>query len=366
MSLPTPLSSSLSFYGKLARLGFPQSYLGKFLFVAFLGVHVPLLSLCAYIALSMYTLKDALPILFIALVATLVGTGATLFVQGKLLAPVLAVSRALMEYSRNRTIPQLPTHFDDEAGTLMANAQYSIEDLERFLAMKNNFLAILSHDIRSPLTSTILGADILERELEEPAIRKALFRKILGQIQTSSQYQLGLMNGILGLARAESGGLTLTVSDITPAYLLEQVQATASFQAESKNITLTVDTDDCADEMLTLDTDKTIQVLNNLLHNAVKFTNSGGTIRIGVQCTENTVEFRVEDNGVGMEPSVAEQLFDRFSKGQRFGTSGESGTGLGLWICKTFTEAQKGTIHAHSILGKGTTFVVTLPKVVTA
>ncbi|MCS6808031.1 MAG: HAMP domain-containing sensor histidine kinase [Bacteroidota bacterium] len=358
-------SSSLGLYQRFSSLGFPKTYIGKFLLVAFLGVHVPLIIFCIYVAFSTYSWYEALPFVIIALFATLLGTGLTLFVQSRLLAPITQVSQALTEYTLHRTLPNLPTHFTDEAGVLMTNTQHSIEQLEQLLSMKNTLLSILSHDIRSPLTASILAMDILEEQLQSSSVNVPLMTKLLQQIRSSSQYQLGLMNSILELARAETQNIRLNIEETTATDIVEQVLSTTLLQAESKNITLSTEiSPELCNLVLQVDRDKTAQVLNNLVHNAIKFTNSGGSITLRAAYTHNHVEFHVTDTGIGMDEQTQTELFKRFSKAQRHGTSGEQGAGLGLWICTTFTEAQNGTLTVQSILNQGTTFTVRLPIVV--
>jgi signal transduction histidine kinase len=143
------MPTNLSVYDKLSRLRWPRSYLGKFLLIAFVGVHV---------TLSAGDWGLALPFLLIALLATLAGALATLLVQGKLLAPLLLTSRAMNDYVHHRARPALPTTYSDEAGLLMRAAQETITHLDELIRLKNQLLAVLSHDTRAPL-STIMMAN---------------------------------------------------------------------------------------------------------------------------------------------------------------------------------------------------------------
>lgn len=359
-SVSTP---TMNLYKAIANLPRPQSYIGKFLLVAFLGVHVPLIALVVYVALGKESWSDALSLLLVALVATLIGTGITLFVQGKLLAPIIETSRALKTYVEQRTLPSLPTTFSDEAGNLMANAQRCLTTLDDLLQMKNNLLAVLSHDVRTPLTAIILGVDTLKMYIDE-AVKDERVERTLDRMMASAYYQLDLMNNILSLARSNSGMMEVKPKSITLEEIMDTASNNAVLQAQTKEITFESNIEASPSTILHIDVEKTLQIINNLLHNALKFTPSGGNVKLSARATDDTVEFSVQDSGIGMSEEVMEEIFQRFSAGQRTGTANETGTGLGLWICKTFTEIQDGSIAVYSKVGEGTRFTVRLPKTV--
>jgi diguanylate cyclase (GGDEF)-like protein len=124
--------SSLRAYALLSRLGFPKSYRGKIMLVTFLGTYVPLIALVLYLLLlsSPVGLRPALHILALLLAATLVGTGATLYALNRLMAPVRLASSSLREYLDSQKLPELPIRFTDEAGKLMADVQYTVDNLD--------------------------------------------------------------------------------------------------------------------------------------------------------------------------------------------------------------------------------------------
>jgi diguanylate cyclase (GGDEF)-like protein len=124
-------AGALRFYVLLSKLRFPKSYLGKLLLIVFLGTHVPLVALVLYFLLSSpVTLRPALEILALLLVATLVGTAGALWALHRLLAPVRLTSSSLREYLDSRRLPALPIYFTDEAGSLMADVQYAVDHLD--------------------------------------------------------------------------------------------------------------------------------------------------------------------------------------------------------------------------------------------
>ena len=353
------MTPSLRLYRSLARLPRPRSYVGKFLLVAFLGVHVPLIAVVSFVA-ARADWSTALPVVLVALGATLAGTLATMYVQGRLLAPILETSRALRGFVEHGAVPSLPVGFPDEAGRLMGHAQECIVHLAELLRLKNDLLATLSHDARSPLTSIQFASEMGRMALSDPAPDHAEVEEMFGIIDLAARRQLELMNGILTLARADSGRLSVDRGAVRLDALIGRVVELARIQAGQKGVTLRVAAVDAP--ALELDGSKTEQILGNLVNNAIKFTPSGGTVEVAVEATEEEVGFRVSDTGVGIPSPLLPALFAPFSAAQRTGTAQESGTGLGLWICRTFSELQGGRLEVESEEGRGTLVRVLFPR----
>ncbi|CAN5819023.1 N/A [soil metagenome] len=351
---------SLTLYRELSRSGWPQSYLSKFLLVAFIGVHIPLLSLVIYIVLRSSSWAAVWPMLVVTLIATLVGSLLTIIIQRQLLAPVAQTSQALQDYHQQGQLPQLPIEFSDEAGRLMANAQHCVSTLDQLLKLKSNMLAIVAHDLRSPLTTIMIANEMIGKTLAQLDIDGSLVEKYTDRIHTAAQAQMQLVNNTLNLVLAESGKISAQPSEIELDCLLQQVFAETKLQADHKGIRYPVPNFAPAVKIWA-DVPKTTQILSNLVNNAIKFTPVGGTIELDASCNADTIEFRVKDSGLGMDVAKLQQLFEPFSSAHRPGTAQEQGFGLGLWICKTFTEAQGGTVAVHSQLGQGSCFTVSLP-----
>ena len=357
------MQTELNFYRQLSHLPWPQTYRGKFLLMAFLGVHLPLIALVVYTAVQLHDWSAALPFLLVTLIATLIGTIITMVIQGKLLAPLLQTSRALDRYVRDRTLPDLPKEFTDEAGLLMNNAQSCIGYLDELLRLKNNLLAVLSHDARSPISSIILAGSISRDLLNEPEIDLEELRYMNAQIMTAAERQSALMNNIMTLARSDTKTITVERRNVPLMDILRVAEENARLRADRKRINLQLLPPSSGENATAeLDVAKVEQILNNLVANAIKFTPSGGTVRIGAEADGEWVEFRVQDTGIGMSDEVLSQLFAPFTRSQRPGTDQEQGSGLGLWICKTFTELHDGSITVESRPNEGSLFRVRLPK----
>lgn len=356
------MTQKLGTYRRLAALSWPRTYLGKFLLTAFVGVHVPLISVLLFMAARALDWGTTLPILLVTLVATLLGTFATLYVQGRLLAPVLNASAALDAYVERREIPTLPTGYEDEAGRLMRNAQACIEHLDRLVTLKNDLLAVVSHDIRNPITSITAASDLIRHAIAQPeALDREELREYTDIIRDAARRQNELMNNVLLLARAESGQVTVTPSPMSPERMLRRTVDGVRLQARAKGIEVVtaVGADDGRE--VALDVAKAEQVLANLVQNAVKFTPAGGRVEVGARMDDGMVEFWVRDSGIGIRPEDLEHLFQPFSRAHRPGTAAEPGSGLGLWICRTFTELQGGRITVQSAPDEGSCFRMRLP-----
>lgn len=332
------------------------------LLIAFLGVHVPLLSIILYVSISASSWAVALPVLVVGLVSTLVGSLVTMVIQRKMLAPLLQASAAMHHYLERGTLPTLPISYEDEAGTLMANTQLCIMHLDSLLQLKQNLLAMLSHDLRNPITSVTLAADLMNQQLERGIVDAARLQKQLVKIKAASQSQLELMNNTLTLVQTEAGQLAVNMSVLTAQHLLEQLFAETHLQAQHKGLIYQVESTTAPDVQIELDASKTAQVLINLVNNAIKFTPTGGQLMVTAAIDARDLLFTVKDNGIGMDAATKDALFEPFSRAQRAGTAKEAGTGLGLWICKTFVEAQGGDIVVESQPGKGSCFTIRLPR----
>lgn len=339
---------SLSVYRAMSRIPGPRSYVGKFLLTAFLGVHVPLLAVLGYVAVGSGDWGVALPILAVALLATLGGTAATLWVQWNLLAPVVRTSGALRQYRADGTLPELPTDFDDEAGLLMANARACVEHLDELVALRLRLLGMVSHDLKGLVGTVALANQITTDELTDPDPDLAELRAMSEMVDEAVGRQDALIRNVMSLARAESGALPVERAAVSLADLADRALLPVRFAARSKGITMHARGPRAVAHF---DGDKVDQILQNLVHNAVKFTPSGGHVGVDIGWRDDTVHIEVQDTGVGMSEDVQAGLFAPFTSVQRAGTASEAGTGLGMWICRTLVDAHGGTISVSSAPG---------------
>jgi len=178
-------------------------------------------------------------------------------------------------------------------------------------------------------------------------------------IQKSMKAQLNYINDLLDLIKFESDDIPITLEETNFIKILDICLPGLKLLAKNKNITINIE--NFSEEKIKVDVPKIIQILNNLISNAIKFTNIGGTININIfKNNINEIEFHVIDTGIGIPEEKLEKLFANNKKFSSTGTAGEKGTGLGLEICKRLVEIHGGKINAISG-HKGSNFYFTIP-----
>ena len=227
---------------------------------------------------------------------------------------------------------------------------------------KTNFLFNMSHDIRTPMNAIMGFTDLLPKHLDD----KELARNYLHKIQTSNEFLLSLINNVLEMARIESGKTTLDEQLMDFDEFHDTLNAVFEPQMQQKGITFTR-TAEIEHMNILCDVTKLREIYLNILSNALKYTPRGGkvtmhTIELPSNRPDQVVfQCRVSDTGIGMSPDFLPHLFEEFTRERTSTESRVIGTGLGMPIVKHLVELMKGTIQVESELGKGTTFIVTIP-----
>jgi signal transduction histidine kinase len=169
-----------------------------------------------------------------------------------------------------------------------------------------------------------------------------------------------LLNDLLDLARSDAGRLSIRPQPTQPATLVEDIVRTMRAQTESSDQTLTEQIDPNL-PLVNVEADRIRQILVNLVTNAHEYSPERASIQVGARVADNGVEIYVTDNGPGIPPPQLEHVFERFVRGDAGLTQRVGGTGLGLAIAKSLVELHNGTIAADSVVGRGSTFTITLP-----
>lgn len=233
--------------------------------------------------------------------------------------------------------------------------------LEELDTLKSEFLATVSHELRTPLTSVIGYSEMLMEGLAGPV--NAEQQEYLGTIMERSESLLRLIEGILSFSRGEQS-LPAEWSLVNIAEVVESALTAVRPQASKGGLLIEVAVDDDM-APISAHRERIVQLLINLLGNAVKFTPAGGLVRISATRTARdgvpVVRFAVNDTGVGISPEAQARIFEPFFQVDGSSTREYGGTGLGLSIVKTFVEAHGGHISVESAIGVGTTFSVDIP-----
>ncbi len=252
------------------------------------------------------------------------------------------------------------TQANDEMRRAQDIAAEALQSAERASKAKTDFLANMSHDIRTPMNAIIGITTLMKNELHQPE----KLAEHLGKLESSGRLLLGIINDILDMSRIESGKTTLNVEPMHLPQQLDQLSTMIRAQANEKAQTFTVSTH-LRHENLLADPTRLNQVLMNILSNAVKYTPRGGHIRFEVEELPRNehyakYQFTVQDDGIGMSEAYQKTLFDPFTREEKSGTNKVQGTGLGMAITKNIVDLMGGSISVESATGKGTRFEVVL------
>ena len=252
------------------------------------------------------------------------------------------------------------TQANDELRQAQDIAAEALQSAERASKAKTDFLANMSHDIRTPMNAIIGITTLMKNELHQPE----KLAEHLGKLESSGQLLLGIINDILDMSRIESGKTTLNEEKMNLSQQISQLDSIIRQQAGQRRQTFTVETH-LQHENVLADPNRLNRVLMNILSNAVKYTPTGGHIRFEVEelpRNEHYARYRfvVQDDGIGMSEAYQKTLFDPFTREERSGTNKVQGTGLGMAITKSIVDLMGGSIGVESATGRGTRFEVVL------
>ena len=241
----------------------------------------------------------------------------------------------------------------------------AVQVAEKATRAKSDFLANMSHDIRTPMNAIVGIANLMEHE---PGVSDKL-RAYIQKMQLSSHHLLSLINDILDMSKIESSEMALNLDSISLAEQIGQVDNIIRPQANERGQEFNIRVHAIAHENLIADGVRLRQVLLNLLSNAVKYTPCGGKVDFDVaeepcgQAGHATLRFTVRDTGCGMTQEFVEHIFEPFTRGENSVTNKVQGTGLGMAITKNIVDLSGGTISVQSEPGRGSRFdvVMTLP-----
>jgi signal transduction histidine kinase len=242
----------------------------------------------------------------------------------------------------------------EDVGRALTDQNEHLRDLDR---MKDELVALVSHELRTPLTSIIGYLEMVIDDGTETLTPNQ--QTYLATVSRNVERLTTLVNDLLFLVKADSGGLQLEPAETNLNQLLVEATEAARPAAERKQIDLALETDQLVP--IVCDRARIAQLIDNLLANAIKFTPEGGHVRLRAAHLDNAIEISVKDTGIGIPVDELPQLFSRFFRASNAASSSTPGTGLGLAISQAIAEAHNSVITVQSTIGHGTTFRLHLP-----
>jgi PAS domain S-box-containing protein len=247
---------------------------------------------------------------------------------------------------------------EEERATLLERERLARADAETANRLKDEFLATLSHELRSPLNAIVAWSHILR----EPGSDPGTASRAVEAIHRNAQAQAQLVSDILDVSRIITGQFRISWSPVGLSELIESAVDTVRLAAQTKGIRLDLVIDPAAGAVLG-DASRLQQVIWNLLSNAIRFAPVGGRVEVRVEVAGSCVELSVTDDGSGIDPAFLPYIFDRFRQADASSTRRHAGLGLGLAIVRHLVELHGGTVEARNREGRpGAVFVVRLPR----
>lgn len=256
--------------------------------------------------------------------------------------------------SKNRVIEEHVRNLD----FLNTKLLKSEAELKESNASKDKFFSIIAHDLKVPFTSFLGFTDYLATEIGD--LTKEEINMIASQMNRSAHNVFNLLENLLHWARMQTDKIPFEPRIFHLNDALENIIPLFEPVAAKKGISLDIPA--YRDLELFADQQMLQTIIRNLVSNAIKFTNTGGTVSLRAEEKKEFIQISVNDTGVGMDEKVRKKLFALDKGLTTLGTSNEKGTGLGLILCKEFVEKHKGTIFVESSPGKGSSFIFRLPK----
>jgi signal transduction histidine kinase len=282
----------------------------------------------------------------------------SLVITKSITRPIDLLKNKTREIARGNFENRLLVRSPPEIGELAAAINSMCEKLHELDRLKADFFASMSHELRTPLTSIKEGTGLLLEGVGGEITDKQ--RKLLGILAEESNRLISVVNSLLDLSKMEAGMMAYDFEVSHVDALIKRAVSEITPLVEAKEITLENELDGAVPP-LRMDPERILQVLRNLLGNAVKFTPKGGRVHVAAKPAHGKVAISVKDSGPGIPPESLASIFEKFNQGGRQTPYVRQGTGLGLAIAKSIITAHGGKIWAESEPGNGSTFIFVLP-----
>ncbi len=265
-------------------------------------------------------------------------------------------------YLQHREALEAEKKYNKELSNAVLAAQTAYHAAQSANHAKSMFLMNISHDIRTPMNAVIGLVSLLEHDTQQSGAAK----EYISNLKASSQQLLEIINNILDMSMIENSTFVMNMTEMNIHDILERLRVAFGVQARAKEQTFVINIQKLQHEWICADKGRVIQILGNLLSNALKYTPNGGCVRLEVSELEQTsghyarLCFRIKDNGIGMSEEYLGRIYEAFSREKSMQADYIQGTGLGMTIVKNLVDLMGGSIHVESAPGKGSCFEVIL------
>jgi two-component system sensor histidine kinase GlrK len=273
--------------------------------------------------------------------------------------PLSAMKKKTREIAKGDFGSRLELSSPPEIKELEQAFNFMCARLQEIDKIKSDFYSLMSHELRTPLASIKEGTSLLVESLKEEDIT-AKQKKLLAIMTEESNRLIKLVNSLLDLSKMEAGMMVYAFTRADLIALIRKAVREIEPLAEKKNVTIAIEAGEGL-PLIQVDTERMLQVLRNLIGNAVKFTPKDGYVHVSAQASEQGVEVSVRDTGVGISKESLTAIFNKFQQDVLTHSSKVKGTGLGLSFVKHIVKDHGGKIWAESTLGQGSTFIFVLP-----
>ncbi|MEN1969632.1 HAMP domain-containing sensor histidine kinase [Lentibacillus sp. N15] len=314
-----------------------------------------------FVLTSINDIKDPIEKIKDLLLLSVVGglflaLGFTFVIAKKMSDPLLEMEQATREIAKGNLDIRVNISSRDELGTLGKAINDLAVETNRYRTNRKEFLANISHELRTPISYLKGYAGVLKKDLYQTEEERQNYLTI---IEDESERMIRLINDLFDLAKMEEGKIDLQMETIDLTEVVDMVLFKEKMELEKKGLTLRKQISNSVPS-IRADGMRLEQIFANLLGNAIRYTNKG-SICVQVWSVENTVYVAIDDTGVGIPDEELAFIFERFHRVEKSRSRELGGTGLGLAIVKNLVELQNGTIFVSSQVGKGTRFQLSFP-----
>ncbi len=286
------------------------------------------------------------------------GVAISVFITRSITQPLTVMRKQTREIAKGNYKGDLKLSSPPEIGELVKDFNFMCNKLKEIDKMKSDFFSNMSHELRTPLTSIKEGINLLFEGIGGEISEKQ--KRLLIIMKGETKRLIDIVNSLLDLSKMEAGMMTYNFTYSSLNNLIDRALVEVEPLAETKNITIEAEVNKRL-PLIKIDSERILQVLRNLLINAVKFTHARGSIKVSARTVEKAVEVAVSDTGIGIHKEDVDIIFNKFQQATNTSSNPIKGTGLGLAIVKYIINAHGGNIWVESQPGHGSTFTFMLP-----